>query len=107
MPKKGLELEPFWEREPVGEILSLAKDQRLVPKKGLEPPHPCGYMDLNHARLPIPPLRRVTFRSVASFAGRRAGRTALLFYRQCGRCQTDEHGASAPHRGKWTPFRSL
>jgi hypothetical protein len=28
-----------------------------VPKKGLEPPHPCGYMDLNHARLPIPPLR--------------------------------------------------
>jgi hypothetical protein len=30
----------------------------LVPKKGLEPPHPCGYMDLNHARLPIPPLRR-------------------------------------------------
>src|SRR5579864_3782865 len=32
----------------------------LVPKKGLEPPHPCGYMDLNHARLPIPPLRRVT-----------------------------------------------
>src|SRR5215470_10081545 len=33
----------------------------LVPKKGLEPPHPCGYMDLNHARLPIPPLRPVTF----------------------------------------------
>jgi hypothetical protein len=32
----------------------------LVPKKGLEPPHPCGYMDLNHARLPIPPLRQVT-----------------------------------------------
>ncbi len=31
----------------------------LVPKKGLEPPHPCGYMDLNHARLPIPPLRPV------------------------------------------------
>jgi hypothetical protein len=31
-----------------------------VPKKGLEPPHPCGYMDLNHARLPIPPLRPVT-----------------------------------------------
>jgi hypothetical protein len=29
----------------------------MVPKKGLEPPHPCGYMDLNHARLPIPPLR--------------------------------------------------
>src|SRR5437868_12836427 len=32
----------------------------LVPKKGLEPPHPCEYMDLNHARLPIPPLRHET-----------------------------------------------
>ena len=29
----------------------------MVPKKGLEPPRPCGHMDLNHARLPIPPLR--------------------------------------------------
>ena len=29
----------------------------MVPKKGLEPSHPCEYMDLNHARLPIPPLR--------------------------------------------------
>jgi hypothetical protein len=33
----------------------------VVPKKGLEPPHPCGYMDLNHARLPIPPLRPVDY----------------------------------------------
>ena len=32
----------------------------LVPKKGLEPPHPCEYVDLNHARLPIPPLRHET-----------------------------------------------
>ena len=32
---------------------------KLVPKKGLEPPHPCEYMDLNHARLPIPPLRHL------------------------------------------------
>jgi hypothetical protein len=32
----------------------------LVPKKGLEPPHPCEYVDLNHARLPIPPLRHST-----------------------------------------------
>ena len=31
--------------------------QMLVPKKGLEPSHPCEYVDLNHARLPIPPLR--------------------------------------------------
>ena len=32
-------------------------DFLLVPKGGLEPPHPCGHMTLNHARLPIPPLR--------------------------------------------------
>ena len=32
----------------------------MVPKKGLEPPHPCEYVDLNHARLPIPPLRHGT-----------------------------------------------
>ena len=30
----------------------------LVRKRGIEPPHPCGYMNLNHARLPIPPLPR-------------------------------------------------
>ncbi len=38
----------------------------MVPKKGLEPPHPCEYVDLNHARLPIPPLRHGT--SVQRFA---------------------------------------
>jgi hypothetical protein len=35
----------------------------MVPKKGLEPPHPSGYMDLTQARLPIPPLRRVVLHS--------------------------------------------
>ena len=43
----------------------------LVPKKGLEPPHPCEYMDLNHARLPIPPLRHLSD-AQASFAERAA-----------------------------------
>ena len=38
-------------------LAALGICKQLVPKKGLEPPHPCGYMDLNHARLPIPPLR--------------------------------------------------
>ncbi len=42
--------------------------QVLVPKKGLEPPHPCEYVDLNHARLPIPPLRHYRF-SVANLTG--------------------------------------
>ena len=42
---------------PTTEGIKPGLSQLLVPKKGLEPPHPCGYMDLNHARLPIPPLR--------------------------------------------------
>ena len=37
----------------------------MVPKKGLEPPHRCRYMDLNHARLPIPPLRHFVRLAVA------------------------------------------
>src|ERR1035437_6381174 len=32
----------------------------MVSKKGLEAPRPCEYVDLNHARLPIPPLRHET-----------------------------------------------
>src|SRR5437868_15146238 len=49
--------------------LRMTFSRSLVPKKGLEPPHPCGYMDLNHARLPIPPLRQVSTQ--------RCGRAAL------------------------------
>ncbi len=30
----------------------------LVPKGGLEPPRAYAHMALNHARLPIPPLRQ-------------------------------------------------
>ena len=35
----------------------LASTSRVL-KEGLEPPRPCGHVDLNHARLPIPPLQR-------------------------------------------------
>jgi len=31
----------------------------VVREGGVEPPHPCGYTDLNRARLPVPPLARV------------------------------------------------
>ena len=50
------------------DLKSLSRIDFLVPKKGLEPPHPCGYMDLNHARLPIPPLRQVTASAAAGTA---------------------------------------
>src|ERR1043165_4095316 len=57
----------------------------LVPKKGLEPPRPCGHMDLNHARLPVPPLR---LEWEAQPNGRAARKELpFLFYRaECG-CQ--------------------
>ena len=48
----------------------------MVPKGGLEPPHPCEYMDLNHARLPIPPLRHSMH--VISPAARHGSRESLV-----------------------------
>jgi hypothetical protein len=53
----------------------------LVPKKGLEPPHPCEYMDLNHARLPIPPLRHDRIQRD------RLDRQQPLVYKSRPRCQ--------------------
>src|ERR1700722_8282081 len=50
-------------KEPAPQIVNVYRGSKigwkLVPKKGLEPPHPCEYVDLNHARLPIPPLRHL------------------------------------------------
>ena len=52
-------------RRPTGRLsstITIAKSTiPLVPSKGLEPPHRCRYMDLNHARLPIPPRWQVDF----------------------------------------------
>jgi len=48
-----------------------------VPKGGLEPPHPCEYMDLNHARLPIPPLRHCLY--VSNPAVGHGSRESLVF----------------------------
>ena len=62
----------------VGKLLEVMGIKTLVPKKGLEPPHPCGYMDLNHARLPIPPLRQVA--AAAPQASRRSFRKLLSSY---------------------------
>src|SRR5262249_41425126 len=56
----------------------LLRTKRMVPKKGLEPPHPCGYMDLNHARLPIPPLRQVTACGAAKAALMEETATSIL-----------------------------
>src|SRR5580704_1755498 len=50
-------------------------NKALVPSKGLEPPHPCGYMDLNHARLPIPPRWQKVIRYGATQSGRLQERT--------------------------------
>ena len=37
----------------------------MVPEKGLEPPHACAYMDLNHACLPFHHSGTQRFRSEA------------------------------------------
>src|SRR5690625_1439254 len=62
---------PNWKESPAAERergLQAAQEKILrnansggfyvVPKVGLEPTQPCGHMTLNHARLPIPPLRQ-------------------------------------------------
>jgi hypothetical protein len=38
----------------------MIRDITAVGEGGLEPPHPFGHRNLNPARLPIPPLARVT-----------------------------------------------
>ena len=37
---------------------SSKKQSSMVRTRGIEPPRPCGHMNLNHARLPIPPRAR-------------------------------------------------
>ncbi len=55
-----------------------------MPSKGLEPPHPCGYMDLNHARLPIPPRWQT---AILLGPPARKG-LQVIFYRGHAACQT-------------------
>jgi hypothetical protein len=52
------------------ELPAATEIENLVPKGGLEPPHPCEYMDLNHARLPIPPLRHGVIRPTVKAGAR-------------------------------------
>ena len=71
--------------------LRRGRRETLVPSKGLEPPHPCGYMDLNHARLPIPPRWQKVIRLRGDPCGAPFRREPqLIFYRGVARCQTFE-----------------
>ena len=85
---------------PVAFCLIVSDNREVVPKKGLEPPHPCGYMDLNHARLPIPPLRQAV---VCCDDDRRLeGKTLRnLFYKARLECQTLPHGCGQNFPGWW------
>ena len=60
----------------------------MVPKKGLEPPHPCEYVDLNHARLPIPPLRH------GDMFSKFAEQAAISESRKCGNAVSNNQSAS-------------
>jgi hypothetical protein len=44
-------------------------EERVVPEGGVEPPPPCGDMDLTHARLPIPPPGQVVRRGRRRIGG--------------------------------------
>lgn len=46
----------FPREESLGHLRSFTR-RRVVPGKGVEPIHPCGYYTLNVARLPVPPPR--------------------------------------------------
>src|SRR4051794_31650771 len=61
----------------------------MVPKKGLEPPHPCEYIDLNHARLPIPPLRHEVSCSIHRVAASGRDYSSIL---------TNRGGSVKPHK---------
>ena len=67
----------------------------MVPKKGLEPPHPCEYVDLNHARLPIPPLRHT---HAQSFSTEQAATLSLANAATCVKFQGLRDGRSAAPR---------
>src|ERR1700733_8159382 len=60
----------------------------LVPSKGPDPPHRCRYMDLNHARLPIPPRWQSEAQCSGGPKAAVSGRLTLLFYSPFPCCQT-------------------
>src|ERR1022692_4205651 len=77
----------------------------LVRMKGLEPSHPCEYMDLNHARLPIPPHPHVctTGSKLYLFKPRTRSQPFAIPAAPCGRGTSlndvDAHAARRPaHR---------
>ena len=83
----------------------------LMPKRGLEPPRAFAHMTLNHARLPIPPLRQRSQENIDAFAvscnakSRRTGEMSIaLGYIQL-------YGYSGPIRwartGCWRPLTCI
>src|SRR5579863_6995061 len=81
------------------------KKRSLVPSKGLEPPHPCEYMDLNHARLPIPPRWQVNLHSSGDLFGRRVRKTYTSIL-QSARELSNICQRAASHRKACTPNAS-
>ena len=71
----------------------------MVPSKGLEPPHRCRYMDLNHARLPIPPRWQSELQCSGGPRAAVSGRLTLLFLQPC-------HGLSNHRREPLAEIRS-
>src|SRR5271163_2157422 len=84
----GKEMRPGKEGRNYLESKAALQEKILVPSKGLEPPHRCRYMDLNHARLPIPPRWQSELQCSGGPKAAVSGRLTPLFYSPVPACQT-------------------
>src|SRR5271163_1869803 len=75
----GKEMRPGKEGRNYLESKAALQEKILVPSKGLEPPHRCRYMDLNHARLPIPPRWQSELQCSGGPKAAVSGRLTYLF----------------------------
>ena len=67
----------FLERRLASIAQSTFQERTTVRAKGLEPPHPFGYRDLNPARLPVPPRSLVVLTSGSTSSRMRSGSPAV------------------------------
>src|SRR5271163_4268964 len=81
----GKEMRPGKEGRNYLESKAALQEKILVPSKGLEPPHRCRYMDLNHARLPIPPRWQSELQCSGGPKAAVSGRPTSPFLQPCHR----------------------
>ena len=80
----------------------------LMPKRGLEPPRGFPHMTLNHARLPIPPLRHRSEENIEAFAVSCNAKSRHTGGMSTALGSIQPYGYRAPirwaHTGRWRPL---